>query len=332
MREVLIAGGGPAGAAAAIAARLEGAPVRLVERSVRVKHKVCGEFISPGAAKVLDALGVWDQFQALGPCRIRGCRLHLGNRFSQWKLPDCAWGLSRLRLDEMLLTRASAMGAAVARGETYHGQPAAGEPVIVARGRGQEAQQGDRLFGFKAHFEGPSTDIVELFFDRHGYVGCSGIEQGLTNVCGIAPESLLRRYGFDFDEVTRRSGPLIDRLAPLRRTMRWVTAGPLTFSPIERLPSRAGVYPAGDALGFVDPFTGSGILNALITGRLSGIAAARGTPSATYHQDCAALLGRAFLVSSLLRRTVGWQRLHFLAPWLPGRLLFRLTRARSYRR
>jgi flavin-dependent dehydrogenase len=303
-----------------------------LDRSLRAKHKVCGEFISPGASRVLKALGAWGRFQALEPCRIRECRLHVGNRSSRWKLSDCAWGVSRLRLDEMLLTRAADLGATVVRGETFHGQPAteAVDRVIVACGRRQAAEQSDRLFGFKAHFEGPSNDAVELFFDGHGYVGISGIEQGLTNVCGIASESLLRRYGFDFDAVARRSGPLADRLGPLRRKMRWIAAGPLAFSPLTRLPARAGIYPAGDALGFVDPFTGSGILNALITGRLSGIAAARGTASQTYLKECTALLGRAFLVSSVLRRAMGCKELRWLAPWLPGRLLFRLTRAGSY--
>jgi flavin-dependent dehydrogenase len=332
MREILIAGGGPAGAAAAIAGRLEGVPVRLLERSVRARHKVCGEFISPGASEALKALGAWDRFQALEPRRILGCRLCLGNRTSQWKLPECAWGVSRLRLDEMLLARASELGAAVIRGETFVRQPESGaeERLIVACGRRYEAEPNDRLFGFKAHFEGPSTDAVELFFDGQGYVGVSGIEQGLTNVCGIARESLLRRYGFDFDAVARRPGPLAGRLGPLRRKMRWIAAGPLAFAPLTRLPSPAGIYPAGDALGFVDPFTGSGILNALITGRLSGIAAARGTASQTYLKECTALLGRAFLVSSVLRRAMGCKELRWLAPWLPGRILFRLTRAASY--
>jgi len=89
-------------------------------------------------------------------------------------------------------------GAAVIRGETFVRQPESGaeERLIVAAAEGMRRNTNDRLFGFKAHFEGPSTDAVELFFDGQGYVGVSGIEQGLTNVCGIARESLLRRYGF----------------------------------------------------------------------------------------------------------------------------------------
>jgi flavin-dependent dehydrogenase len=69
----------------------------------------------------------------------------------------------------------------------------------------------------------------------------------------------------------------------------------------------------GDSLSFVDPFTGSGILSALLTGRLAGIAAARRIPRPEYVKAGRSLLGRAFLVSSVLRRLVGHTEIHWLA-------------------
>src|SRR5438105_13859882 len=119
MREILIAGGGPAGAAAAVSARLEGSPVRLLDRARAPRHKVCGEFISPGAAECLHALHLWDDFAALSPARILRCRLHLGNRTKLWPLAQPAWGLSRFQLDDLLLRKASALGAIVTRGESF---------------------------------------------------------------------------------------------------------------------------------------------------------------------------------------------------------------------
>jgi hypothetical protein len=68
-------------------------------------------------------------------------------------------------------------------------------------------------------------------FDTSGYVGVSGIEDGLTNVCGIAPESLLRRYGFDFDEIVLRSPGLAER---------WLSS--------HRIPSRS-LCPGGEVEG-----------------------------------------------------------------------------------
>ncbi len=329
MREILIAGGGPAGAAAAIAGRQEGVPVRLVERARHSRHKVCGEFLSPGACQILDQLGAWTGFAALAPQPIRRCALHVGRYTRQWNLAERGWGLSRLALDRLLLERASALGAVVSRGESLplrqFAPPAAS--LVVACGRQPMPPPGDRLFGFKAHFEGPSGDAVELFFDCHGYAGVSGIENGRTNVCGIAPESLLRRCGFDFDAVATRARPLADRLGPLRRCMPWIVTGPLAFVAPSPRQADAAAYPAGDALGFADPFTGTGIMNALLTGRLAGMAAARQLPAADYQKQMAALLASPFRVSSVLRQLVAWPALHWLVPCLPARALFRFTRA-----
>ncbi len=312
MEEILIAGGGPAGAAAAIAARREGSTVRLIDRATTFRHKVCGEFISPDASELLETLQVWHDIGALGP------------------RPKCAWGLSRLQLDRVLLEKATALGAIVSRGQSFPTRRTNqfDGRIILACGRQPPADRGDRLFGFKAHFEGPADDAVELFFNGHAYVGVGAIENGLTNVCGLARESLLRKYAFDFDEILQRDDPLAARLRPLQRRMRWIVTGPLSFTNPAGHDSGADVYPAGDALGFVDPFTGSGILNALLTGRLAGIAAARRISTSKYVQACRSVLGNAFVASSVMRCLLGHRELHWLAPYLPGQMLFRLTRAR----
>jgi hypothetical protein len=216
------------------------------------------------------------------------------------------------------------------RGETV--RPAGWQPdggaLILACGRRRRPPPGERLFGFKSHFDGPLDDAVELFFDGNAYAGVSGIENGMTNVCGIAPESLLRSYGFDFDAFVARSQPLAERLRPLRRRMPWVAAGPLAFTRPAARDGGETWYAAGDAFGFVDPFTGTGILNALVTGRLAGMAAARRVPAPLYRERCASMLSRPFLVSSVLRKLAVRPELHALAPYLPGETLFRLTRAK----
>ena len=331
--EILIAGGGPAGAAAAISALQEGSSVQLLERAKTPRHKVCGEFLSPGIREFMEVFHLQNEFAALGPCPLRRCALHLGKHTNRWTFPESAWGLSRLQLDRLLLSKASALGGGVRRGEAFDfRQGGDGEArMIVACGRKPAARGGERLFGFKAHFEGPSDDAVELFFDACGYIGVSGIENRLTNVCGIARESILRRYGFEFDEFIRRSPPLADRLAPLRRRMRWLVVAPLSFSPPALAPGGDHDYWAGDSLGFVDPFTGSGILGALVTGRLAGLAASRGIPNTAYHQVCRSLLQRPYAVASVLRRLLGHTELYPLARYLPGRQLFHWTRTNTER-
>jgi flavin-dependent dehydrogenase len=206
-------------------------------------------------------------------------------------------------------------------------QGAAGRTAIVlATGRRAAATPGKRLFGFKAHFEGPADDAVELFFFSGGYVGVSCVERGITNVCGIAPEGVLHACGFRLDEFVLRSEALAERLRPLSRKFRWLTVGPLVYSSNFRSWADPITYPAGDALGFVDPFTGSGILNALLTGWLSGSAAAEGLSSQEYVERCGALLEKPYRTSAVFRALLDMGCAQHLASLIPGSWLFRLTR------
>jgi len=88
------------------------------------------------------------------------------------------------------------------------------------------------------------------------------------------------------------------------------------------------VYRAGDALSFVDPFTGSGLLSAVSTGAAAGFGAATGQSQSAYQARCREILERPFGISTLLRISVekGWaEGLLWLAP---AQLLFRATRPR----
>jgi flavin-dependent dehydrogenase len=328
VERILVIGGGPAGAAAAIAAVSEGASVRVVERSRHPKHKVCGEFLSPQAWHVLDLLGAGN-LAGLKPAPIRRCRLRFGDREKRWNLVEPAAGLSRFELDRLLLEKAGALGAVISRGESAVAGQADGRAasIVLALGRQPAASPHDRLFGFKAHFEGPSDDAIELFFGARGYVGVSPVENGWTNVCGIAAEPALRRHGFHVDEYVAAFPPLAERLRPLRRRMEWLMAGPLSFGPVADARHNQRIYPAGDALGFVDPFTGSGILNALFTGRMAGLNAARGIPSRNHIRECRSLLARPFGISAMFRKLLEWDCAWRLAAVTPGPWLFRLTRA-----
>ena len=325
MSAIQIAGGGPAGAAAAITALCEGASVSLFERARAPRHKVCGEFIAPEACRVLESLGVLPEVLRLNPTRIRRCLLQFARGSKKWALAEPALGLSRLALDRLMLEKAAALGAQVFRGEIF--QPAfKRQTVVMAHGRPGGARKGGRFFGFKAHFTGPADDVVALYFLPFGYVGISAVEGGYTNVCGLAREEALLRCGFDIDEFLATEPAVAERLQPLTRRMEWIKSGPLSFSrAVPALGDDDHLYPAGDALGFVDPFTGSGILNALFTGRLAGAAAACQLPSRDYLRNCASLLNRPFAISTAMR-AVWLSGMSHLAYLIPGQLLYRLTR------
>ena len=318
-KSVAILGGGPAGASAAIAASRETDNVRLIEKSKFPRHKVCGEFFSPEIGPELERLGAWDDFLALGPARVRNMKLHFERRAKACRLPEAAWGLSRYAFDALMLKRARAAGVEMTGDVPNEG------PMVLATGRSVTgSKRGRRIFGFKAHFDGPADDAVELFFFEGCYVGVNAVEGGRTNVCGLAPEEFLRRYDFDYDCVVRQSQALKSRLDPLTRAMEWISTGPLRYG--QAFEAGGEKYRAGDALSFVDPFTGSGLLSAVKTGALAGIAAARGEPVARYLEHCRASLKKPFEIASIFRKAVDYGCADWLAAVVPGRVLFALTR------
>jgi flavin-dependent dehydrogenase len=320
---VEIIGGGPAGAAAAIAARREGRAVRLFEKSTFPRHKVCGEFVSPEAAPILDELGVLRVFEQCRPARLSSVSLHFGSRERRWPLAEPAYGISRYAFDHLLLNRAIEAGAELLQ-ESRHLPAAAGERVVVAHGRRISAPRGSRNFGFKTHFRGPVNDSIELFFFSGCYVGVSAVEHGITNVCGIAPEHLLAERAFGVDRLIEICPSLGARLGPLRRAMDWLITGPLAFGA--SFEANDTTYLAGDALGFIDPFTGSGIAAALRTGSFAGRCAARNASVRDYVQMARHSLGRQYRLSPVLRAVIRSGLAEKLARWIPGPLLFRLTR------
>jgi menaquinone-9 beta-reductase len=316
VRPVCILGGGPAGSTAAIAACREGADVNLIERSRFPRHKVCGEFLSPGVEAAFDGLGLWSEFQALHPARIRRMLIRVGGAEKSAALPEAGYGLSRYALDGWLWNSAL-------HGGTHPSE--AGEPDIVATGRSSTTPRGGRLFGFKAHFRGPADDAVELYFAGKMYVGVNCVEGGLTNVCGLAPEEHLKRHCFDVDAMIAKESPVRARLQPLRREWDWIFTGPLEFGNKLAAPT-AGRYLAGDALSFVDPFTGSGLLCSVLTGSLAGRAAARRMPVPDYVRKCAGLLRKPFSFSSVLRQIASTRAAGPLLRLVPASLIFRWTR------
>jgi flavin-dependent dehydrogenase len=167
---------------------------------------------------------------------------------------------------------------------------------------------------------------VELYYFDGVYVGVAPIEGGRTNVCGLGPEDFLKRFQFEYDAMIRQCPPLAERVAPLSRVIEWVSTGPLEYG--QHFEPQQRVYPAGDALSFVDPFTGSGLLAAVRTGALAGRAAARLTAPEEHLRQCRTSLRKPFAASEAMRNLVrsGWAEK--LIGFAPSRVLYALTRPR----
>lgn len=305
-----IIGAGLAGCAAALELRRQGQPAQLFEKSAFPRHKVCGEFLDPQAVVLLSAVPL------LGTPIVEAALLW-PNAETRFVLPTPALGISRYRLDRTLLDAALQAGATLIRDTA---KPSA--EAIVAHGRKPLNLGGQRLFGYKAHFSGPTNQAVELYFNGPGYTGVNPIEDGLTNVCGVARESDLKDVGFDIERWIARQPKLASRLTGRTRQMDWLFTGPLFYGPTE---ASIG-YLCGDALSFVDPFTGSGMLCAVATGQLAARSVLAGRTPQQHTEACRRLLMPAFRWSSLMRRALSLPLVPVMAQALAGRWLYKKSR------
>lgn len=143
--DVLIVGGGPAGASAAIRLSRAGACVAVVEQKKFPREKLCGEFISPECLEQFARLGVGEVMAGAGGADLRETVFYAaGGRAvavpSDWfgvasRGAGVALGLSRAEMDARLLARAREVGACVLE-ETH----AAGVVVESGRVRGVRLQ------------------------------------------------------------------------------------------------------------------------------------------------------------------------------------------------
>ncbi len=239
--DVIIAGGGPAGASAAIHLAMRGARVLLAEQKRFPRPKLCGEFISPECAQHFERLGVKDQMFAAAPATLSETVFYSRNGSkvsvpSSWFGSDgVALGLSRSEMDERLLRRAAAAGAHIledghvtdlifekeqvsgvtikvdSRAEIFRAAitiDATGRTRALARrlpAAKSAKPKRPPMIAFKAHLENTrvAPGACEIYFYRRGYGGLSSIENGLSNLCFIASARDVRSCASDAERVMR---------------------------------------------------------------------------------------------------------------------------------
>ena len=118
--EVVIIGGGPGGATAAILLARAGWSVAVVEKVPFPRRKVCGEYVSATNLPLLDQMGITETFQQLAGPEIRQVGIFAQDTILQADMPrprenSSGWGraLGREHLDTLLLARAAEVGATV---------------------------------------------------------------------------------------------------------------------------------------------------------------------------------------------------------------------------
>ena len=293
---MLIVGGGPAGASAAILLARAGTPNVLVERSRETGDALCGGFLSWRTLESLRSLGI--EPEELGPARVTHVRLFAGKRMAEAPLPRPAIGVSRHHLDSLLLDRAARAGAAIERGvsvkaiegstarlqdggtiETDTLFLASGKHDIRGLARPAEARGDDPSLGLRIRLApAPALDrliggAIELHLFDRGYMGVVLQEDGSANCCMAVHRSRLAESG----DPERLLASLAAESPRLGERLAWRRGGE-TIDAVANVPygwrvreGAAGLFRLGDQAGVIPSLAGEGMGIAIA----SGIRAAR---------------------------------------------------------
>lgn len=304
--EVLVVGAGPAGAAAAIEARRLGLDVLVVDKARFPRDKTCGDGLTAGALRSLEALGL-DVRKLAAYASVREAVLvSPSGREVVLPLPadgEYAGAVPRADLDAALVARAREEGATVREGVGVTGLRFADDAVEVDLGDGDAVRAqwviaGDGHYSpvrrmldgvrvhdaelgtwhaFRQYFRGVDDDRMWVLFDPAllpGYAWVFPLGGGLANVgYGVLRDPRARsgtgkQLAAQWREVVN-DPKLREILGP-----RAVADGahrawpiPASFDPARLTHGR--VLFVGDAANVVDPMTGEGIAQALDTGRFA---------------------------------------------------------------
>lgn len=289
--EIVIAGGGPVGLAAAIEARLAGIDVIVVEPRIGRIDKACGEGLMPGAVPALARLGVHPRGFPLRGVEYLDGRRRASHRF----IVGNGLGVRRTVLHAALRGRAEELGArfVVDRVATVEqdssGVRAAGIQAdwlfaadglhsTVARqlGLALPAPKARRRFGQRRHFAiEPWSDLIEVHWTRAGEIYVTPTAEGMVGV------ALLARQGTQFDEAIAAAPELAERIRDAEPASALRGAGPFRQRTRARVAGRTLLL--GDASGYVDALTGEGIRIGLDQAAAAVAAVSAGRPE-TYEQ------------------------------------------------
>ncbi len=269
--DVVIVGGGPAGLAAAIAARQRGLSVALVDAARPPVDKACGEGIMPDGLAALENLGV--SLPVESAAQFRGIRfVHQGQTVEADFGGGHGVAMRRPLLHSALIEHATNVGvsqhwetrvigrtntalvttAGEIRGRFLIG--ADGLNSVVRRSSGlDEGKIVRRRFGFRRHYAIESwSRFVEVHWGDCGQMYVTPVGPGEICIALITEDPHLR-----FDEALRHFPFLNKKLGSLEPTT--ATRGSLTLTRRFHRVCTDEVALIGDASGSADAITGDGM-------------------------------------------------------------------------
>jgi flavin-dependent dehydrogenase len=306
--DVLVVGGGPAGAAVAFGLARAGVDVLVVDRAAFPRPKPCAEYLSPQASRILSEMRVLGRVESSGAAALVGIEVRAPNGsvirgdfdaphgFTPFR--DRGLSVRREVLDAILLDAARAAGARVAErvrvtqlehdrgGRVVGARSVDGAPIrarliigadglrsVVARRLGLARQlRWPKRLSLVTHYTGVGDvgDVGEMHVERDGFVGIADVGDGVTTVAHVV--GVGRSREISRDRAAFLTSGLMSRphLRARFATARRVSPVVATgpFASHARRAWAPGVALVGDAADFFDPFTGEGIYSALRGGEM----------------------------------------------------------------
>lgn len=277
--EVFVVVGGPAGLAAAIAARQRGFHVVLADRAQSPIDKACGEGLMPDGVAALRDLGIAIGSDSAFP--FHGIRFVEGDLVAESCLPGThGLGIRRSTLHRLLMEHAEAAGVVICWGTSVSalhadGVQAGGQSVrcrwvVGADGQHSRVRRWARMaptwssaprIGLRQHFRlRPWTDFVEVYWRRETQVYVTPVGPG--EIC-IA---LIGNAGLRMTDLANLFSALGQRLADAQSTSE--VRGATTSSTRLRCVADDRLALVGDASGSVDAITGEGLALAFRQGTI----------------------------------------------------------------
>jgi flavin-dependent dehydrogenase len=334
--DVFVIGGGPAGLAAAIAARKRGLTATVADAAVPPIDKACGEGIMPDGLAAARAIGI--ELNPAGAQPFYGIRFCNGEVSAGAEFPNGpGLGVRRTELHQFLVERATAAGVRLLWGArvtalaeqsvTVNGREeradwivgADGERSYVRRWAGLDAATRDaRRFGFRRHFRlAPGSEmprLMEVHWGESSQLYLTPVGEGEVCVASVGRSRMrVERALEQFPDVARR---LRDARAI------GVERGAITASRRLKRVACGHVALIGDASGSVDAVTGEGLC--LLFQQAAALSEALAAGDLSHYRTAhARLMRRPEMMADLLLALDGRRRLRGLAigtmarvPWL----------------